>query len=87
MRLRKRFLSCCFAMLLAGMFGISTAAAPQQPSPQSNTQPAEAAGAPVVAGGKTLFTVQERLFTFSPEDRAKTIAGRVLWLSNRLLKN
>jgi small-conductance mechanosensitive channel len=82
---RKRFLLFCIAMLV-GMFGVSHAAAPQQTSPGQNAaQPAVAAGAPVVAGGKTLFTVRERLFTFSPEDRAKTIADRVNWLSKQPL--
>jgi small-conductance mechanosensitive channel len=82
---RSRVLLFCFAMLV-GMFGVSYAAAPQQASPgQKAAQPAEATGAPVVAGGKTLFTVRERLFTFSPEDRAKAIADRVSWLAKQPL--
>lgn len=39
-------------------------------------------GAPVVVGGKTLFYVPARMFTFSPEDRAKAIAERVEALSH-----
>jgi len=40
-------------------------------------------GAPVEVDGKTLFTVQERLFTFSPEQRAKAIEERIQWLSKQ----
>jgi small-conductance mechanosensitive channel len=40
-------------------------------------------GAPVVVDGRTLFTVQARLLTFSPEERAKTITERVMWLSKQ----
>ncbi|HTZ75285.1 MAG TPA: mechanosensitive ion channel domain-containing protein [Candidatus Aquilonibacter sp.] len=52
----------------------------QQQQAVTSGQPA---GAPVVVGGKTLFYVQARMFTFSPEDRAKTIAERVEWLSKQ----
>jgi hypothetical protein len=40
-------------------------------------------GAPVVVDGKTLFTIQERLFTFSPEQRAQAIEQRIEWLSKQ----
>jgi small-conductance mechanosensitive channel len=40
-------------------------------------------GAPVIVAGKTLFYVPARMFTFSPEDRAKTIAERIEWLSKQ----
>jgi small-conductance mechanosensitive channel len=40
-------------------------------------------GAPVIVAGKTLFYVPARMFTFSPEDRAKTIAEHVAWLSKQ----
>ncbi|HVB86704.1 MAG TPA: mechanosensitive ion channel family protein [Candidatus Dormibacteraeota bacterium] len=46
-------------------------------------------GAPVVVSGKTIFTVRESLFTFSPQQRAQAIVDRVEWLSkqpeNRIL--
>ena len=52
--------------------------------PQQNQAPAAGpAGAPVVVGGETLFYVPARMFTFSPEDRAKTIAERVQWLAKQ----
>ncbi|MGH9716121.1 MAG: mechanosensitive ion channel family protein [Candidatus Acidiferrales bacterium] len=40
-------------------------------------------GAPVIVDGKTLFTVQERLFTFSPAQRAEAIEERIEWLSKQ----
>jgi small-conductance mechanosensitive channel len=40
-------------------------------------------GAPVIIEGKTIFTIQERLFTFSPEERATTITQRIIWLSKQ----
>lgn len=40
-------------------------------------------GAPVVVEGKTLFALHERLFTFSPEERAKTITEHIIWLSKQ----
>jgi len=42
--------------------------------------PAQTAGqnrAPVVVGGKTLFYVEERIYSFSPADRARAIAERI----------
>lgn len=56
-------------------------AQPSGPQPRSGISPS--LGAPVVIDGKTLFTVQQRLFTFSPEERAKTITERVTWLSKQ----
>jgi small-conductance mechanosensitive channel len=86
MCLRNRFSLFCFALLLAGMFGFSSVSTAQQsPRTENTAQSSEATGAPVIANGKTLFTVRERLFTFSPEDRAKTIADRVNWLSEQPL--
>ncbi len=41
---------------------------PEQPPPQK---------APVVVRGKTLFYVQERVYSFSPEDRARAITERL----------
>jgi len=57
----------------------SPAAAAQTSAPT----PAQPAGAPVEVGGKTLFYVPARMFTFSPAERATAIAGRVNWLSRQ----
>jgi len=48
-----------------------------QTSNQANPEKPPAQRAPVVVGGKTLFYVQERVYSFSPEDRAKAITERV----------
>ncbi|MGH9681447.1 MAG: mechanosensitive ion channel family protein [Candidatus Acidiferrales bacterium] len=86
MRLSNRSSMVCLALLLAGLFSHSSDVMAQQPSAAAVPAPsAPAGGAPVIVGGKTLFTVQERLFTFSPEDRAKTIGDRVAWLSKQPL--
>lgn len=48
--------------LMALIFGVSSPAqtATKQPqAPKTTIQPAEPSGAPVIAGGKTLFTVRE----------------------------
>ncbi|HEY2380371.1 MAG TPA: mechanosensitive ion channel family protein [Terriglobia bacterium] len=39
--------------------------------------------APVVVDGKDLFVVHERIFSFSPEDRAKAVSERILRLSQQ----
>jgi small-conductance mechanosensitive channel len=38
-------------------------------------------GSPVVLDGKTLFLVQERVFSFSPEERAAAVSGKIQRLS------
>lgn len=40
-------------------------------------------GAPVQVDGKTILTVRESLFTFSPQQRAQAIADRIEWLSKQ----
>lgn len=53
----------------------------QQPAGQAPAaQPAaqqQPPGAPVMLRGRTLFYVQERILSFTPEDRARTIAERL----------
>jgi len=39
----------------------------------------------VIVDGNTLFDMRENLFTFSPEERARIIAHRVIWLSKQPL--
>jgi small-conductance mechanosensitive channel len=73
------FISQVLSLSLALAMYARSQAAPQQRESAS----AQPVGAPVVVGGKTLFYVPARMFTFSPEDRAKTIAGRVEWLSRQ----
>jgi small-conductance mechanosensitive channel len=86
MRLQNRFVSFCFAVLLAGIFAVVPFAKAQQSDESKKTaQAATTVGAPVVAGGKTLFAVRERFFTFSAEDRAKAITQHVTWLSKQPL--
>jgi len=43
----------------------------------------QAIGAPVIVDNRTLFYVPARMFTFSPEDRAKAVSERVDWLSHQ----
>lgn len=66
---------------MLGQTGEQTGA--QGSAPPSKAQPKAAQGAPVDLNGRTLFYVRGRLFTFSPEDRAKTIEQRLAWLSRQ----
>lgn len=87
MRPRCLILACLRFTLLALLACASLQAQgqAQEPAPAPNASPAavQPAGAPVVVYGKTLFYVPARMFTFSAEDRAKTIAERVAWLSHQ----
>jgi small-conductance mechanosensitive channel len=83
MRPINRLLAPCFAVLLVGFFGSWRVAGASQGPKTAVAQPTQAKGAPVVVDGKTLFLVHETLFTFSPQERAQTIAGRVVWLSKQ----
>jgi small-conductance mechanosensitive channel len=84
MRPFNRLLACCSLVLLAGMLGSPVVVGAQQTSSKTTAaQAALPAGVPVVVAGKTLFTVREGLFTFSPAARAQTIAERVVWLSRQ----
>jgi small-conductance mechanosensitive channel len=78
-----RLLACCIVVLAVGFSGNSRVAEAQQAPKATVTQPAQAKGAPVVVDGKTLFVVRENLFTFSPQQRAQTITGHVVWLSKQ----
>jgi len=75
---RPRF---CAVMLLAALSlgaGWAFGQTPSTPEPAPAQAPAkEVTKAPVIVKGKTLFTVQERVYSFSPEDRAKAIAERI----------
>jgi hypothetical protein len=53
--------------------------APQAPEPAQSTAQNRA---PVVVGGKTLFYVEERILSFSTEDRARAISERISKLYN-----
>jgi small-conductance mechanosensitive channel len=81
--------SRCFLVLALAfqMFGLSSALSADAKQHAVPAQEAASAvhpvGAPVVVNGETLFYVPARMFTFSPEDRAKTIAERVEWLSRQ----
>ena len=73
-----------FGLELVGVsFAAITYARPQQERQQQAVTSRQPVGAPVIVSGKTLFYVPARMFTFSPEDRAKTIAERVEWLSKQ----
>ncbi len=82
-----RRLTCAFAfavLALAVSAALPAHAAPPATPPAPAAAPgARPAGAPVIVAGQTLFYVPARMFTFSPEDRAKTIAERVQWLSGQ----
>ncbi|MGH9424999.1 MAG: hypothetical protein ACRD2L_01640, partial [Terriglobia bacterium] len=55
----------------------------QQPAPSISPAPQETpAGAPVVFSDKTLFTVYDRIGSFSPQERATAIAERLSRLAN-----
>lgn len=54
----------------------------QQPAPTVAVR-AQRPGIPVIVEGNTLFEIPEILFTFSPEERARIIAHRVIWLSKQ----
>jgi small-conductance mechanosensitive channel len=54
-----------------------------QTSNRTSPEQAPVQRAPVVLSGKTLFYVQERVYSFSPEDRAKAITERI----QRLYRN
>jgi small-conductance mechanosensitive channel len=79
--------AACFAGLLLGLAVLSLGLAAQQPAPpqeQAQAPPAPPAGAPVIVDGRTLFYVPSRILSFSPEDRARAIAGRVQFLSQQV---
>ncbi len=82
MRLR-RLVALAFAAALFLPALLLEGGAFAQAAQKSAPALAQPAGAPVVVGGKTLFYVPARMFTFSPEDRAKAIAERVSWLSRQ----
>lgn len=81
MRLRS-LVACAFALLLSGV-SLAQTARTQAARQQQDATSAQPAGAPVVVAGKTLFYVPARMFTFSPADRARTIAERIGWLSKQ----
>ncbi len=63
-----------------GRAQVDTAQARQPAAQEPAAQPAaqqQPPGAPVMLRGRTLFYVQERVFSFTPEDRARTIAERL----------
>jgi len=59
--------------------GQPPAQAPKTEAP-AKEPPKAPVKAPVVVGGETLFYVQERVYSFSPEDRAKAITEKILKL-------
>ncbi len=80
----RRLLVLVFAFQILGLSSVPSACAGSQAaSSQNAASAAHPAGAPVVVDGETLFYVPARMFTFSAEDRAKTIAERVEWLSRQ----
>jgi small-conductance mechanosensitive channel len=80
---RLTYASSILLLTLAGSFALPAHAAPQATPPAAGTSAARPTGAPVIVAGQTLFYVPARMFTFSPEDRAKTIANHVQWLSGQ----
>jgi small-conductance mechanosensitive channel len=90
---RRRLLLIGAQLLVCGVVGAQTPPAPpaqppeapqaQTPAAPSAQPPGARVGAPVVVGGRTLFYVPSRMFTFSPEERAQAIAQRVQLLSRQ----
>ena len=73
---RRRCLSRILLWLL--LAGICPGPAWSQETPEPETAPpAEPAAAPVVVGDQTLFSVRSRLYSFSPEERARAISERL----------
>ncbi len=84
--MRSRHLTCALSVVLqtlAVSLALPAHAAPQAAPAAVAAPTARPAGAPVVVAGQTLFYVPARMFTFSPEDRAKAIANHVQWLSGQ----
>jgi len=68
----------CLAFSAGGSFALPPpATAPAATVELQNTPLPEQNKAPVVLKGKTLFYVQERVYSFSPEERAKAISDRI----------
>jgi small-conductance mechanosensitive channel len=79
----KRPFSRRFLLIGVQLLVLGVASAQTPPAPPAPTPPATAVGAPVIVDGRTLFYVPSRMFTFSPEDRARAIAERVQFLSRQ----
>jgi small-conductance mechanosensitive channel len=81
-----RCLPYAFAVVLQALLvspALPAHAGPPVPPPPAATPAPRPAGAPVVVEGRTLFYVPARMFTFSPEERARAIADHVRWLSEQ----
>lgn len=65
-----------WAVLLTGLLAAGAGLA-QEPAKQPQAETSAPSRSPVVVEGKTLFYVQERVYSFSPEDRARAIAERI----------
>lgn len=64
-------------LIVTGLFTSGTAASPQKDGPAPVTP-----RAPVMLDGKELFSVRERVLSFSPEDRARIITERLQKLTS-----
>ena len=69
----ERFVFFWLPLLLVLSLGTPTAAQKEVPA----TEPAAEATATVTIDGINLFSVKERVLSFSPEERAKAITGRI----------
>lgn len=79
---QNRFAGYLCLLVLAGILPTRVATAAQQAPPQQQAgQPAAPAKAPVQLDGKTLFEVQERVASFTPEERARAITEKLIRLS------
>lgn len=77
----RRVGNCLSISLLLISLAVPVAQA-QQPAPSISPAPPETpAGAPVVFAGETLFTVYDKIGSFSPQERAKAIEDRLVRLS------
>ncbi len=88
--MRRSFVAFCvlfLCFLLGSSFPGSAQTSREKSKPKAASpaaaqqQPAAEPGAPVTLGNRTLFRVQERVYSFSPEDRASAIGERLTRLA------
>ena len=74
---------CIWIVLVLFGFGLCSAWSQEAPEPEQQPPTQEPVQAPVVIGDQTLFSVRSRLYSFSPEERARAISERL----NRLYRD
>jgi small-conductance mechanosensitive channel len=82
---RLGMMSLAAVVLLSPALSAQKKSKPEQPAskPAAAAPPQSEPGAPVVVGGKTIFYVRERVFSFSPDDRANVIMQNIRRLAKQ----